>query len=43
MQGQTVLFKGLLSRSKQVMKETLAERGDPAGIWSAQVTVALNR
>ncbi|MDE0895211.1 MAG: hypothetical protein OSB10_01355 [Planctomycetota bacterium] len=43
MQGQTVLFKGLLSRSKQVVKETLAERGDPAGIWSAEVTVALNR
>ncbi len=41
MQGERVLFKGLLTRSEQVIQKTLAERGDPAGIWFAEVTVTL--
>jgi hypothetical protein len=41
MQGEQVLFQGTLLRSQQVIQATLAERGDPAGVWCAEVTVTL--
>jgi poly(3-hydroxybutyrate) depolymerase/transglutaminase-like putative cysteine protease len=36
-----VLFQGPVSRSRKVMEATLAERGDPKGIYTAEVTVTL--
>jgi hypothetical protein len=36
-----VLFQGTVSRSRKVMEATLAERGDPKGIYAAEVTVTL--
>jgi hypothetical protein len=36
-----VLFQGTVSRSRKVMEATLAERGDPKGIYTAEVTVTL--
>ena len=36
-----VLFQGTVSRSRKVMEATLAERGDPKGIYAAEVMVTL--
>ena len=34
-----VLFEGHVSRTREVLERTLAERGDPHGVYSAEVTV----
>jgi hypothetical protein len=36
-----VLFDGTVSRNRKVMEATLDERGDPKGIYTAEVTVTL--
>jgi hypothetical protein len=36
-----VLFEGLVSRTREVLERTLAERGDPRGMWPAEVVVEL--
>jgi hypothetical protein len=38
--GKT-LFTGTVQRSVKTIARTLAERGDPAGLFSAEVTVTL--
>ncbi|MBL9140989.1 MAG: alpha/beta hydrolase [Phycisphaerae bacterium] len=38
-QGDRELFKGRVARSRDVMARTLAERGDPQGIFAAEVVV----
>ena len=40
-QGESLLFEGLVPRSAAVLEATLAERGDPRGMWCAEVTVDL--
>jgi poly(3-hydroxybutyrate) depolymerase len=40
-QGDKVLFEGVVPRSREVMQATLEERGDPTGVWCAEVTVDL--
>jgi len=37
----TVLHDGPVTRNRKVMEATLAERGDPTGIYTAEVTVTL--
>ena len=32
-------FDGLVDRSRATMEKTLAERGDPSGVFTAEVTV----
>lgn len=39
--GESVLFRGILPRSDAVIAATLAERGDPRGMFTAEVTVRL--
>ena len=39
--GDRELFRGSVSRSKAVMSRTLAERGDPRGIFTAEVAVTI--
>ncbi len=39
--GESVLFRGILPRSEAVIAATLAERGDPRGMFTAEVTVRL--
>ncbi len=34
-----VLFRGIVPRTISAVAKTLAERGDPRGVWSAEVTV----
>ena len=36
-----VLHDGPVTRNRKVMEATLAERGDPTGIYTAEVTVTL--
>ena len=38
-----VLFEGLVESNLDVMAKTLAERGDPSGIFPAEVTVHVGR
>ncbi|MDF1799049.1 MAG: transglutaminase domain-containing protein [Planctomycetota bacterium] len=40
-QGDEVLFEGLVPRTRATLERTLAERGDPRGMWSAEVLVQL--
>lgn len=40
-QGESELFRGKLQPSMDMMRRSLQERGDPAAMWSAEVTVAL--
>jgi hypothetical protein len=39
--GNEILFAGKVARSKDVIAETLAERWDPRGVWTAKVAVDL--
>lgn len=39
--GNEILFAGRVARSKEVIAETLAERWDPRGVWTAKVAVDL--
>jgi hypothetical protein len=39
--GETELFRGVVPRSADVMSRTLAERGDPRGIFTAEVAVTI--
>ena len=39
--GETELFRGLVPRTIDVIARTLAERGDPKGIFSGEVMVTL--
>ncbi len=39
--GNEILFAGEVERSKDVIAETLAERWDPRGVWTAKVAVDL--
>ena len=38
-QGQNILFQGPVTRTIRVLATTLAERGDPRGMFSAEVVV----
>ena len=40
--GEATLWEGKPSRSRDVLKKTLDERGDPTGMFCAEVTVPLN-
>ncbi|MCX8228435.1 MAG: hypothetical protein OTJ44_00600 [Planctomycetota bacterium] len=40
-QGERILFQGEISPSMGIRRKTLAERGDPDGIWSAEITVVI--
>jgi hypothetical protein len=35
------VFEGIAPRSAEVIRETLAERGDPSGIFTAEIGVDL--
>lgn len=39
--GESELFRGKLQPSMDMMRRSLQERGDPAAMWSAEVTVEL--
>jgi hypothetical protein len=39
--GKTV-FEGIVPRSAEVIRQTLAERGDPSGTFTAEIGVDLN-
>ena len=39
--GERVLYQGKPKRRADVIERTLAERGDPRGIWTAEITVDL--
>lgn len=39
--GESELFRGKLQPSMDMMRRSLQERGDPAAMWSAEVTVSL--
>ena len=39
--GDEVLFEGVLPRTIATLEKTLRERRDPAGLWSAEVSVDL--
>ncbi|MHC4380648.1 MAG: hypothetical protein ACYSU1_06125, partial [Planctomycetota bacterium] len=39
--GEQELFRGMVSRDLDVQRRTLKERGDPKGMWSAEVVVEL--
>lgn len=40
-QGQTTLFEGKVERTIAALAKTLEERGDPSGLFSAEVTLEL--
>lgn len=40
MRGEIELFRGLLTPNLDTLRTTLRERGDPAAMWSAEVTVS---
>lgn len=42
LQGGAELFRGKVSRDLDVLRRTLRERGDPLGMWSAEVQVELD-
>jgi len=39
MRGDTCFYEGLVPRRRSVLAKTLAERGDPVGMFSAELTV----
>lgn len=39
--GQEILFEGRVERDLEVIRETFRERGDPRGIWTAEIEVEL--
>ena len=38
--GDQVVFEGIVPRSREVIERTLAERGDPKGVFTAEIVVA---
>ena len=40
-QGDKTLFEGKLPRTQAVLEKTLSERGDPRGMWPAELSVSL--
>lgn len=40
--GDKVLFRGMVKPSMDTLRQTLAERGDPRGMWEAEVFVHLD-
>ena len=38
--GDQVVFEGTVPRSREVIERTLAERGDPKGVFTAEIVVA---
>jgi len=41
--GEEELHRGLIKPSMETLRKTLAERGDPRGMWEAEVTVTLKQ
>ena len=41
LQDSHVLFQGKVAPSMEIRRKTLAERGDPSGIWDAEITVVI--
>ena len=39
--GGKVLFEGIVPRTRSVLEQTLAEREDPNGVYSAEITVTM--
>ena len=40
LRGEELVFEGIVPRKREVIERTLAERGDPSGVFTAEIVVA---